>query len=101
MPGGFQFGISVSWGQESEMADTDEAVGQYMEKEAAYELAGGQGDDPVCTRFEVISGPEGNRMTIEGQKALVRDGYPMSVMAEIGEYVLGVAEWGLDACDPI
>jgi hypothetical protein len=40
-------------------------------------------------------------MAMKGQKALVRDGHPMGVMAEIGEYVLGVAEWGLDACDPI
>jgi len=56
----FQFRFSVSWGQQSIVSDSDKALGQDVEQEAADKLVGGEGEESVVSGGGVVSGSEGD-----------------------------------------
>ena len=45
----FQFRFSVSWGQQSIVSDSDKALGQNVEQEAADKLVGAEGEDSALS----------------------------------------------------
>ena len=56
----FQFGFGVSWGEQSIVSDSDKALGQDVEQEAADKLVGGEGEESVVSGGGVVSGSEGD-----------------------------------------
>lgn len=93
-PGLFQFGWSVARGQKTEVTDTDKAVRQDMEEKAADELRSGQAEKSVGSGVSVVPGAEGHDLTVEGKQALVGDGGPVGVMAEVAENMFRIVEGG-------
>jgi len=67
------------------MANTDKAVGEYVEEESPDKLLGRQTHNPVGSRVLVIPGTEGNGLAIKGEEPLVGDGHPVGVMAQVSE----------------
>ena len=56
----FQFSFSVSGGQQSIMSDSDKALGQDVEQEAADKLVGAEGEESLVSGGCVVSGSEGD-----------------------------------------
>ena len=56
----FQFGFSVSGGQEAIMPDSDKALGQDVEQESADKLLGIEGEESLVSWGGVVSGSEGD-----------------------------------------
>ncbi len=56
----FQFRFSVSGGQEAIMSDSDKALGQDVEQEAADKLVGAEGEESLVSGGGVVSGSEGD-----------------------------------------
>ena len=56
----FQFRFSVSGGEQSIMSDSDKALGQNVEQEAADKLVGAEGEESLVSGGGVVSGSEGD-----------------------------------------
>ena len=82
------------------MPDPDKAFGEHMEEEATDKLEGRQLDASVRSGLLIVPGPEGHRLSIEGQESLVGDGHPVGVMAQVAEHVPGATEGRLGIDDP-
>ena len=93
-PGLFQFGWGVPRGHQTEVTDTDKPVRKDMEEKATDKLRSGQAEKSVGSGVGVVSGAEGHDLTVEGEEALVGDGGPVGVMAEVAENMLRMAEGG-------
>lgn len=76
------------------MADPDKAVRKDMEEKATDKLRSGQAEKSVGSGVGVVSGAEGHDLTVEGEEALVGDGGPVGVMAEVAENMLRMVEGG-------
>ena len=88
-------------GQEAEVTDAMEAVGQGVEKKAPDELVGLQTHDLDGAIVAVVLPGEGDMIVVAGLDAAVGDGDAMGVAAEIGENLGGSAERLLGVDDPI
>jgi len=85
----------------AEVADANEAPGQYMLAEAAQELASGERHDALLVAVCVVFPSETYVVTIEAEQALVADGDAMSVAAEIAQHADGISEGRLGIDDPV
>ncbi len=88
-------------GEESEVTNAMEAVGQGVEQETADELAGRQAHDPGGPLMAIVLPGEGDMVVPAGSDAAVGDGDAMRVAPEIGEDLRRSAEWLLGADDPV
>ena len=88
-------------GEESEVANAMEAVGQGVEQEASDELVGRQAHDLDGAAVAIVLPGEGDMIVIAGSDAAVGDGDAMGVAAEIGENLRRSAERLLGVDDPI
>ena len=98
---GLEFALNISRRHQAEVADTDEAVGEYVEQEPPDKLLGSQSDEPVGAGVLVVPGTEGNRLAIKGEEPLVGDGHPVGVMAQVAEDIAGPAEGCFGVDDPL
>ena len=87
-------------GEESVVADADEAFGEDVEKEAATELAEGKGEGPGPSATIVLVA-KGDGLVIDGQEPMVRGGDAVDVASQILEHVLGGLEGRLGVDDPL
>ena len=92
---------AVAVGEESEVADADEAGWEQMEQEAAQELIDSQGHEPLLVAVRRIAPAESEVAIREGDEPGVGDGDAMGVCAEIAQHVLGAAEGALGVNDPV
>ena len=99
--GSAPFGLCISGSQKAEVADTDEAAGNNVKEKAANELPGVQLDPPVRTRLAIVASAEGDGTAVEGKDALVGDGGPVSVAAEVVVHVEGTLKGGLGVGVPL
>ena len=87
-------------GEESVVADADEAFGEDVEKEAATELAEGKGEGPGSSATIVLVA-KGDGLVIDGQEPMVRESDAVGVAGQILEHVLGGLEGRLGVDDPL
>ena len=72
-----------SVGEESEMPDSDESLRQDMQEEAAQKLDSVQRHFALLAAMSIILPSEGDALAIERQQAVIRDGDPMRIPAQI------------------
>jgi hypothetical protein len=92
---------SLPVGEESEVADADEAWGQQMEQEPAQELVDGQSHEPLLVAMSRVSPSEGYVAIGESNESGVGDGDAMGIGAEITQHMFRAAEGPLGVDDPV
>ena len=88
-------------GQDSEVPDTHEALGQDVKQKPAHELVGGNGHDPCLVAACIILPTKRDIAAIEGNETVVGDGDTVSVAPEVTDHLLRPAEGGLGIDDPV
>ena len=88
-------------GEEAEVSNAMEAVGQGVQQEAPDELVGLQTHGLDGAVVAIVLPGEGDMIVVAGLDAAVGDGDAMGVAAEIGENLRGAAERLLGVDDPI
>jgi hypothetical protein len=88
-------------GEESEVADADQAAGQHVKQETAQELICGNGHDLLLAAVGIVSPAEGDAIIFKGHEAMVGDGDAMGVAGQVVENVFGTAEGWLGVDDPV
>ena len=83
------------------MPDAVEAVGQAVDQKAPNKLVWSERHHPWCVAVSIIAPAEGHTRLIGADQAAVGDGDAVRVAAEIGENMLGRAEWRLGEDDPV
>ena len=83
------------------MADPDEALGQHVQEETAQKLYSVQGHALFLGVIPVVLDGEGDLAVGEIDDAVVRDGHPMGVGAQVAEDPLGAAERRLGVDHPV
>src|SRR3954452_16103186 len=96
-----ELGGPMAIGEEAEVADAMEAIGQGVEEEAPDELARGQTHGHDGAVAAVVFPGEGDVVLVAGHEAAVGDSDAMGVAAEIGKDLGGAAERLLGVDDPI
>jgi hypothetical protein len=72
-----------------------------VEQEAAQELLRTESHHSLLITVGIILAAESNLVMVEGDEAMVGDGYAMGVTGEIAEHMMGTAEGGLGVDDPV
>ena len=93
--------LAVAAGEEAEVADAVEVLGQDMEQEAADELFGGEGQGLEAAVMAVVPPTEADLTVLDGEEAVVGDGDAVGVAAEVVEDLVGAGEGGLGVDDPL
>ena len=83
---GNELGIDVAGGVEAEVSDLDEATWQDVEEESANEF---EGCEPAGL---AVAGEEDDVVVVDVTEAMVGDGDPVSVLAEIAKERIGLVE---------
>ena len=91
----------MSAGKITEVADADEASGQYMLAEAAEELACAECHDALLVAVGVLFPSEAYAVTVEAEQALVADGDAVGIAAEIAQHANGITEGRLGIDHPV
>ena len=94
-------GFPPAVGEESEVADANQAAGQDVKQEATQELISGNGHDLLLAAVGIISPAEGDAIVLEGHEAMVGNGNAMSVAGQVVENMFGAAEGWLGVDDPV
>ena len=87
-------------GEQAEMADADEAVGNHMEQEAAEKFVDRELHDLHTVAVGVVAPAQADATVADGEQAVVGERNAVGVAAELGQHVLGPGEGGLAVHDP-
>jgi hypothetical protein len=90
-----------SIGEEAEVADADEALGEQVKQEATQKLIAREGHQFLLIVVSGVTPAEGDLAVGQRDQAMVGDGDAVSVATEILQYVLGSAEGWFGVDDPI
>ena len=90
-----QLCVNIAAREQAVVTNLDEAVGEYVEKEAANKLLGRDGDALA------VLGAKANAARVERDDAVVGDADSMGVLAEVLEDLLGAGERSLRVGDPV
>lgn len=98
-----QIVLSPGIGQQAVVADAVETRWQHMQQEAAHELVGGELHRLVAGTplGPVVLPAEGHAVLIHRHQSPVRDGHPVGVAGEVGQYGLGTGERTLGIHHPL
>ena len=80
-------GSEVPVGEESEVADADEAWWQKVEQEAAQELVDGPSHEPLLVATNRVAPPEGYAALRESHQPGVGDGDAMGIGAQMAQHM--------------
>jgi len=94
-------GFAVSVGQEAKGTDADIACRQDMKKEPSDKLVGLEGHGFLTVMVGIIWPEEGNLAVLEGEDAVISDGDPVDISAEVLKDSLGIIEGGFAIDDPL
>ena len=83
------------------MADTDEALGEQMQQEAAQELIQRYGHQFLFIVVSRVAPTKGNLAVGKRDQSMVGDSDAMGVAAEILEHIVGAAEGWFGVDDPV
>ena len=87
--------IHVARGHQAEVADFDEAPGQDVKQEAADEFMVGQSGSAA------VLGGKADTVLVHGDEALIGDGHPMRVAAQVLVDMARAAEGGFGVDHPV
>ena len=90
-----------SVGEEAEMADANEALGEQVKQETPQELIAREGHQFLLIVVGGVAPAKGNLALRQCDQAMVGDGDAVSVAAEILQHVLGSAEGWFGVDDPM
>jgi hypothetical protein len=76
----------------AEVPDAHESWGKHVEQEAAQELVDRKGHQALLVAMGRVSPAKGDLATLQGDEAVIGDGHPMGIAAEIVEDMLRAAE---------
>jgi hypothetical protein len=93
------FAVSVS--QEAKVTDANIACRQDMKKEPSDKLVGLQGHGLLTVMVCIILPEEGNLVVLEGEDAVITDGDPVGISAEVLKDPLRAIEGGFAINDPL
>ena len=88
-------------GQKAEVANAHESFGQNMQKESTLELDRSQRHYFLPVAVCIILPSESNSLSIERKQAVIGNGDPMGVSAQVAQHVDGVAKGRLGVNDPV
>ena len=100
-PGQLQFGLGVAGGHEAVVADFDKPGRENVQQKAADKLRGGKGHQPLLPGPGIVPGLEGDLARGQTHQAVIGDGHPVGVAAEVMIGFLGAAESRLGVDDPL
>ena len=92
---------ALTVGEEAEVPDADETLGQNMDEEPSQELVGLERHDLLLAAGCVILPAEGDAILLEGYEAVVRDRDAMGVAGEVVQNVFRPTEGWLGIDDPL
>src|SRR5258708_7684390 len=103
---GLRLGAQSWWcggggGEEAEVGDADQAVGDTMDGKAGQKRVGGNGHDLVLAAVSIVSPAEGGAMVLESHEAMVGDGDAMGIAGQVVENMFSTAEGWLGVNDPV
>src|ERR1700692_3206799 len=87
-------------GLKPEVADADESRRQYVQQKSAQEFVDRQRHQTLLVFVSRIAPAESHTARVEGNEAVVGDGHPMGVLAEIARRMLRAAEGALRVDHP-
>ena len=88
-------------GEESEIANADEAFGKHVQQEAAQELIQRKSHQLLFVVVSRVPPTKSDLLLSQRDQAMVGDGYAMSVTTQILEYVLGASERSFGINHPV
>ena len=91
---------AIAVGEQAEVADPDEALGQDVEQEAADEFDGIEGHDLDAVIVFGVAPAKAHLAVNEIQKPAVGDGDAVSIAGQVLQHMLGSAEGWLGIDDP-
>ena len=92
---------SVAVGEQSEVADIDEACRQDVEQEATDELDRVEGHDAAAVVMSGVSPAEAHLSVFEAEEPSVGDGDAVGVAGQILQHIFGAAERRLGVDHPL
>ncbi len=97
----WQQGGVPSIGEEAEVADADEALGEQVKEEATQELIARDGHHFLLIVVGRVTPAKGNLAVRQSDESVIGDGDAVSIAAKILQHVLGSAEGWFGVDDPI
>src|SRR5258707_15801360 len=88
-------------GEEAEVANANQPLGQNVDEEASQELIRGNGHDLLLAAVGIVSPAECDAIVLEGHETLVGDGDQVGIEWQGVKNMLGAAERGLGADQPV
>ena len=92
---------AVAVGEQSEVADLDEACGQDVEQEAADELDRIEGHDAAAVVVSGVPPAEAHLSVVEAEQSSVGDGDAVGVAGQVLQHMFGSAEGRLGVDHPL
>lgn len=97
----WQQGGAASVGEEAEVADADESLGEQMKQEATQKLFPRDGHHFLPVVIGRVTPAEGDLGVGQSEQAMIGDGNAVGIATEILQYVLGSAEGWFGVDDPV
>jgi len=88
-------------GEQSEVADAHEALGQHVEEEAAQELRCVESHAALLCAVGIVLVAEGDMFTVEVEQATIGDGHAVGVAAQVAQHLGRLSEGRLGIDDPL
>jgi hypothetical protein len=88
-------------GEESAVPDANQATRQNMQQEAAQELSGGNGHDPLFAAVGIVPPTKRDAIVFKGNETMFGDGHTVCVPGQVVENMFGSAEGRLGVDDPV
>jgi hypothetical protein len=88
-------------GEEAEVADANEALGEQMQQETAQELIERQGHQFLLIVVSRVAPTKSDLAVGQRDQSMIGDGHAMGVAAQILEHIFGAAEGRFGVDDPV
>ena len=83
------------------MPDADESTWQDVLSKSSQEVGCGKSHDALLIAVRIISPPEGDPVTIKSKQAMIADGNPMRIAAQVAKHLRWSAERRLGINNPV
>ena len=97
----FECSTSSTVGEESEVTNANQPLGQDVDEESAQELIRGNGHDLLLAAVGIVQPAERDAIVFEGHEAMVGYGDAVGVAGQVVENMFGAAEGRLGVNDPV
>src|SRR5437899_5483825 len=85
----FERSTAPAVGEEAEVANANQPLGQNVDEEASQELIRGNGHDLLLAAVSIVSPAEGDAIVLEGHETMVGDGDAVGIAGQVVENMFG------------